>query len=113
MPQEFKKYPSTEKKISEIKDSDIRIRVIGTVLEVQDQSIILDDGTGKLKATFEMPINTSPQKLVRIIGRVMPAEGNLPISGDIAQHGIEIRGEVLQNMDKLDLDVFKKLQSIK
>lgn len=102
MPQEFKRAPSIERRISEITDSDVRIRVTGTVIEASDQSIFLDDGTGKIKATFDLLQPVEVNKVVRVIGRVIPFE-----------NGVELHGEILQDMQKLDIDVFKKLQSIK
>ena len=103
MPQEFKRSPSVERKISEISNTDIRVRILGTIIGTENQSVILDDGTGKIKASFEFPIGeTNPKNLVRVIGKVVHSE-----------NGIEINGEILQNMEKLDLDVFKKLSSIK
>jgi len=101
MPQEFKRMPAIEKLIADVDQKDIRVRVLGTVIDRQDNTLVLDDGTGKIVATFDDPVDVKERKLVRIIGRVMPVDG-----------GLELRGEIVQNMEGLDIDVFKKLSSI-
>ncbi len=102
MAQDFKRMPAIEKDIIEITEKDIRVKITGTVVDVQDNVVILDDGTGKVKATFNNPVQANIQTAVRIMGRVIPLES-----------GVEIQGEILQNMEKLDIDAFKKLRSIK
>ena len=87
--------------IVDVNQKDIRVRVLGTVIDRQDNTLVLDDGTGKIVATFDEPVNVKERSLVRIIGRVMPVDG-----------GLELSGEIIQNMEGLDIDVFKKLSSI-
>ena len=101
MAQEFKRLPAIEKRISEISDKDIRVSIRGVVIDSEERTVVVDDGSGKVKATFD-EVQTDYPKIVRVIGRVIPFE-----------NGIEIQGEILQNMEKLDLDVFKKLTSIR
>lgn len=100
MGSEFKRMPAVEKKISGLDERDIRVSIRGAVIASQDQTIILDDGSAKIKASFDSPINQD-LKMARVIGRVIPFE-----------NGLEIHGEILQDMSKLDIDVFKKLSSI-
>ncbi len=102
MPQEFKRMSAIEKKISGITEKDIRVSITGAVVDSQDEMLIIDDGSGKIKVSFNSPPNLAEPKIVRVIGRVMPFE-----------NGLEIQGEILQDMSKLDIDVFKKLSSIK
>ncbi len=101
MAQEFKRFPALEKKVSEIRESDVRVCISGFVVDHQDQTLILDDGTGKIKITLDTQLANIP-KAARVIGRVIPFQG-----------GVEIHGEIVQNMENLDLDVFKKLTSIR
>jgi len=96
-----KRNPAIEKKISELKRDDIRVSVIGTVVEL-DSSInaaTIDDGHATVKAMlpegqFE---KCEPGKLVRIIGLVAPA-----IAGD----EIELKGEIVQDFSKLDRNIY-------
>ncbi|HLD41394.1 MAG TPA: replication protein RepA [archaeon] len=101
MSQEFKRFPAVEKSIADIEERDVRVRVTGTVIDNQGNTCVLDDGTGRISVTFDTPLELKA-KLVRVIGRVMPFE-----------NGVELRGEIIQNMEGLDLYVFKKLSSIK
>lgn len=127
MAQEFKRMPSVEKCVSEITDTDTRVRVTGAVIESTDISLILDDGTGTVRVVFAKPHQLGGEKLVRVIGRVMPTDSRTIREGVVqsdegprtqeggvhADAGFEISGEIVQDMEKLDLDVFKKLQYIK
>jgi len=93
--------PSVDRKISEIKEDDIRVRVLGTVIDKTDKSIAVDDGTGKITANFEESINTELKQMVRVFGRVI-----------ITAEGPELQGEVLQDMSKLDMELYKKVSEI-
>ncbi len=96
-----KRNPAIEKKISDIKREDIRVSVIGTVVELDSSinAVTIDDGHSTLKAIlpegqFE---KCEPGKLVRIIGLVAPA-----LSGD----EIELKGEIVQDFSKLDRSLY-------
>ena len=96
-----KRNPSIEKKISDIKREDIRVAVIGTVVEIDSSinAVTIDDGHATIKAIlpegqFE---KCEPGKLVRIVGLVAPA-----LSGD----EIELKGEVVQDFSKLDKSLY-------
>lgn len=110
MPEESREFqrrlPSKEKRISDVKPDDIRVSVTGTVIDKQDDGIVvIDDGTGKVNVAFDDPEaakGVELNQLVRILGRVMPVE-----------NGFELRGDVLQDMGKLDLELRKKIESIK
>ena len=104
MPEEtsLRRMPSVFRNISEIKPEDIRVSVLGTVVDKDGETIILDDGTGQIRATFYDETNAAPNQLVRVIGRVMPLE-----------NGVELQGEILQDMTGLDIELFKKINSIK
>lgn len=110
MPEEGREFqrrlPSKEKRISDIKPDDIRVSVTGTVIDKQDDGVVvIDDGTGKVNVTFDDPEvlkSVELNQLVRILGRVMPVE-----------NGFELQGEVAQDMSKLDLELKKRVESIK
>ncbi|MFH1978244.1 MAG: replication protein RepA [Candidatus Aenigmatarchaeota archaeon] len=97
----FKRLPSVFRRISEIKQEDIRISLIGTVLDKSETTIAVDDGSGKIEITFEEPVKTEVNKLVRVFGTVVPMD-----------QGFQLRGEILQDMSKLDLGLYKKAMSI-
>ena len=84
-----------EKKINEIDiSSDIKIRILGTIVSKIEDSIFVDDGTGTVQVAIsqDMALNVSENQLVRVFGR-------LRSSGD----GFDLYGEIVQNMSKLNL----------
>ncbi len=96
-----KRMPSVEKKVSTIKEDDLRVSIIGTVLDHADNRVVVDDGTGKVSVSFEGPVSAENGKLVRVMGRVIPMEG-----------GVEIQGDVFQDMTGMDMELKKKVDEI-
>jgi hypothetical protein len=93
-----KRMPSVDRTVSAIRPDDVRVAVIGTVIDSQENRVIIDDGTGKLTVSFEAPVTTENAKLVRVLGRVIPMEG-----------GVELQGDVIQPMDGIDMVLKKKV----
>lgn len=96
-----RRLPSLGKRISEIGKGDVRVRLLGTVIDKKDNIIVIDDGTGKINVTFEEPVKFETNQLVRVLGRVIPME-----------EGFEIQGEVIQDMKGVDLDLYKKVNEL-
>jgi len=96
-----RRIPSVERRISEIMAEDMRVSLIGTVIDKQEDSIILDDGTGKIAIGFDSPIDAEPDQIVRVFGRVMPIE-----------EGFELQGEIVQDMGRIDMELLKKLRGL-
>ena len=97
-----------EKRISEIQKDDIRVKVIGTVVEKDpsSSSILIDDGESTIRIILDTDLfeNTELGKLVRAIGTVSPA-----LEGE----GFELRGELVQDFSKLDKELYKKYLNLK
>ena len=87
-----------ERAVGNIKQDDIRIKVIGTVLDIQDNRVVLDDGTGKIDAVFDSPPEVEANQLVCVFGRVISLE-----------NGFELQGEFLQKLEGLDMELRKKV----
>lgn len=105
MPEDFqRRLPSKQREIAEIKTGDIRISLIGTILDKDKEgmNLILDDGTGKIDVNFESEIKFEVNQLVRVFGRVIPIE-----------NGFELQGEIIQDMSKLDMGLLKKVKGLK
>ncbi|MFQ5648041.1 MAG: replication protein RepA [Candidatus Aenigmatarchaeota archaeon] len=94
-----RRMPAIERRIADIKPEDIRVRVTGTVVGLEDGRIALDDGTGKVEVALEGPVEAEANRLVRVLGRVISSED-----------GLELQGEVVQDMSGLDLELLKKVQ---
>jgi len=90
--------PSVERKVSDTKEDDIRVRVLGTVIDKSGNSVVLDDGTGTITANFDGPVKAEVKQLARVFGRVVNTSG-----------GLELMGEVLQDMSGLDMELRKRV----
>ena len=96
-----RRIPSVDRKIAEIMAEDMRVSVIGTVIDKQEDSIMLDDGSGKISIGFDNPVDVETDQIVRVFGRVMPIEG-----------GFELQGEIVQGMSGLDREMLKRLREL-
>ncbi len=98
-----KRLPAIEKPISDINpDKDVRVRILGTVLGVDSNTIVVDDGTGKVEVVFEDPQEYIKEgSMVRIISRILPLTS-----------GFECRGECVQQLDGFNLKLYKTAQEI-
>lgn len=92
-----------EKTISELDKEDIRVKVIGTVIEKDgsNNSIVIDDGKAQLRVLLDVDKfnNIETGKLLRIIGVVIP-----PLEGET----VELKGEIIQDFSKLNPELYEK-----
>lgn len=101
MPEEtrdFHRMPSRDRLIAEISPDDARVRVVGMIIDKVGDSLILDDGSGKITVMLDAPTEFVVKQHVRVFGKVMQADG-----------GAEIHGEVIQNMEKLNVPLYRKV----
>lgn len=97
-----RRLPAIEKRIADIHpESDVRVKLMGTVIDTGSNSIVLDDGSGKIEIYFEEIPNVRQGQLVRIVTRILPLID-----------GYECRGELLQNLDGFNLELYKKVKVI-
>jgi len=92
------------KNIEEIDPKDdIRVRVIGTVLSVEDDSISLDDGTGTVEVFLEEEKmgDLEENQRVRILGRVLPTPDSFEIQGEIVQDFSDVDPELYSRVKKV------------
>ena len=101
MPQYERRLASAEKTISELTPQDIRVALLGLIIHKEDNSLILDDGTGKIQVSFEELPKVELNQVVRVFGRVIPIES-----------GVELQGEILQDMSSLDRSLRSKIQAL-
>jgi len=104
MPEEasqFKRIHAADVSIAEIRPDNIRVRVLGTVIDKNDTRIVIDDGTGKLEVVFDNNVDVKINQLVRVFGRIIPLE-----------NGFELQGEIIQDMSGLDMDLYKKVKGL-
>lgn len=101
MAEDFKRSPAVTRTVADIRQEDVRVRVVGTVIDKNDNIIALDDGTGKIDVTFKEPPATEVSKKVRVFGKVVPTDS-----------GFELDGEIIQDMTNLDMELYKQAISI-
>ena len=94
--------PSIEKSIIDIHpETDVRVRLIGTVIDTGSNSVVIDDGTGKVEVYFEDEPKVRQGQLIRVITRIIPMID-----------GFESRGEAIQTLEGFNLELYKKAKSI-
>lgn len=97
-----RRLPSVEKSIADIQpESDVRVRLIGTVIDSTSNSIVIDDGTGKVEVYFGDEHDIKQGQMVRVITRILPQID-----------GFECRGEAIQTLNGFDLKLYKKARGI-
>ncbi len=95
-----KRLPAKERLISEILPNDIRVRILGTVIGGNENSIMVDDGSGRLEiVTDGQAADTG--KMVRVVTRVLPVSG-----------GFEARAECIQRMDGFDVELYRRAREV-
>ena len=97
-----RRLPAIEKEIAYIQpEMDVRVRLMGTVIDSGPNSVVIDDGSGKAEIYFDEQQNVHPGQFIKIITRILPLID-----------GFECRGEVIQTMDGFNLDLYKKAKEI-
>src|SRR4030043_694630 len=79
--------PSVERRISGIMAEDMRVSLIGTIIDKQEDNIILDDGTGKITIGFDNPVEIETDQIVRVFGRGVPVGQGFGRAGALLQGG--------------------------
>ena len=98
---QYSRAPALRRKINEISEKDIRARILGRIIDISDSTIIIDDGTGKADIIFDpdmLSVNVKTGDLVGVFARVLPLE-----------EGFELRAEIIQNMNGLDYELYRKV----
>src|SRR3989338_4035782 len=96
----YRRAPSVHKKIEKIDPlKDIRVRLLGTVAEKLNGSIIMEDSSGKAEIIMdnELVNSLSIGETIRIICRVMQLDNSF-----------ELRAEILQDMNSMDKEMYEK-----
>jgi len=97
-----RRLPAKEKPIAAIQpETDVRLRLTGTVIDMGPSSVVIDDGTGKVEVFFEREPLVREGQLVRVVARMLPMID-----------GFECRGEALQDLEGFDIDLYKKAKEI-
>lgn len=91
-----------KRKISEIDpESDSKVKVLGLVLEKKGDTLVIDDGSGKLGVFGNPNDKIKSNKLVRVFGQVL--------AGDT---GFEMRADIVQDLSGLDINLYKTIDEL-
>lgn len=92
------------KQISEIdQKEDIRVRIVGTVISKDEDSVSLDDGSGTVEVFMrdEQIEEVEENQSIRVLGRVLPTPDSF-----------EIQAEVVQDFSDVDKDNYDRVKKI-
>src|SRR3989338_3461465 len=96
-------YP--RRRIIEIDPSvDYKVKIIGVVVDKKQDAIMVDDGSGRVKIFVDFPIlveKLDVNQLVAVFGSTLPLE-----------NGFDIRAEVIQSLNGLDINIYKKVDDL-
>ncbi len=104
MPDRQRRAPGIPKEIEEIDPKqDIRVRVVGTAISVDEDSISLDDGTGTVEVFLQEEDldEVEEGQRARVLGRVLPTPD-----------GFEIQGEVVQDFSEVDSELYDRVKKV-
>ncbi len=87
-----------EKYIKDLTKEDFNIAIAGIIVDKQEGSFILDDGTGQILVNTN---NEVKGDFVRVFGRVNVIEDNL-----------QIQGFIVQDLSKVDKFLYKKVKDL-
>ncbi len=97
-----------EKSISDLNEDDLRVKVVGKIIEKDpsNNSIVIKFNEDKLRILLNEKIfkNVEKEKTVRVIGIVAP-----PLEGN----SVELKGELVEDFSGLDLELYEKYLKLK
>lgn len=88
--------PAVHRKIEDVEEDDIRVSVVGTLVDKGETKVAVDDGTGALEVSFDLSKDLGSfeeSDLVRVVGR--PEDGSLD-------------GEVIQDLEDFDVELYEE-----
>lgn len=94
-----------KRKIEEINpESDLKVKIMGFVVDKKDDTVVLDDGSKKIKVFFDntaivekMNIN----QLLRVFGSILPTD-----------EGFEIKVDAIQDLSNFNINLYKKVEEL-
>ncbi len=92
-----------EKAVKDVEKTDERIKIIGTVIDIDDTKITIDDGTGKIDIILGEYSKIDPSivkigDIVKVFARVY------------SKDGIKVFGDLIQIINGMDINSYLKLR---
>ena len=82
-------------------EKNVRVRIMGRIIDKGDSVIVVDDGSAKADIILDLMPAADIGDFVRVFCRVLPLE-----------EGYELRGEIVQDMNGMDMNLYKKIFEI-
>jgi hypothetical protein len=104
MAEQMRRAPAEPKELDEVDpQNDIRIRVVGTIISKDEDSISLDDGTGSTEVFLEeeQMEGLEEGQRIRIFGRVLPTPDSFELQGEVVQDFSEVDPELQDRVKKV------------
>ena len=96
---QYRKMPAVPKLIKDIDpENDIRVRIVGKILDKGFGFLVIDDGSAQKEIIADFDIEQEIGDTIRVFARVLPLE-----------EGFELRAELVQDMNNLDVELYKKV----
>jgi uncharacterized protein YdeI (BOF family) len=83
---------------------DLKIKVIGFVVDKKENTFVIDDGNGKIKIFVDeasLLENININQLIRVFGSTLPTED-----------GFEIKADAIQDLSNLNINLYKKIEEL-
>jgi len=94
-----------KKKIEEINpEIDLKVKIMGFVVDKKEDTVVLDDGSKKIKVFMDNPViseKINVNQLIRVFGSTLPTD-----------EGFEIKADVVQDLSNLNIDLYKKVEGL-
>lgn len=104
MPDQQRRAPAQPKDIEEIDPQrDIRVRIVGTVIDQDEESVTIDDGTGSAEVfmTEEEVEDIEENQRIRVLGRVLPTP-----------EGFEVQAEAVQDFSGVSSELYDRVKKV-
>jgi DNA/RNA endonuclease YhcR with UshA esterase domain len=104
MPEQQRRAAARPKNVTEIDpQTDIRVRVTGTVISKEEDSVALDDSTGTVDVFMkeEELEEIEDGQRIRVLGRVLPTPDSFEIQAEAVQDFSGVDPELEQRVKKV------------
>ena len=98
---QYQRLPAKDRMIKDISpDKDIRVRITGTIIDKTPESIVVDDSSANAEvlAPEELTKDFKQGDTIRVFCRVIALE-----------KGYQLQAELIQNMNELDIEKYRKI----
>jgi hypothetical protein len=102
--QQQRRAPAKPKNIEDIDPQrDIRCRVVGTVISVDEESVTVDDSTGSVEIFMQEEDieDIEENDKIRVLGRVLPTPDSF-----------EIQAEIVHSLEDVDMETYNRVKKI-